>query len=116
MNRDAPKSQGLYRGLKLKTADSPYRVDTIESTVDELLKADQWPVLLLVHLDPDADVDPRYEEEWGWTPDLRHAVVVFGRIGEDRLDVGDPSIGREQWTLEDLRVLWHGDGLRLVKR
>jgi hypothetical protein len=30
--------------------------------------------------------------------------------------LGDPSVGREQWSLRDLEVLWHGTGLRLVRR
>lgn len=106
-------SLGLYRGLKLKTRGTDLRVDVIHSNVDELLEDDRWPVLLLVKLEPGADVDPRYERDWGWTPGVGHAVVVFGRIGTDRLEVGDPSVGREQWRVRDLRVLWQGRGLGL---
>jgi hypothetical protein len=107
-------SLGLYRGLKLKTAGKPLRVEVIQSDVDRLLDDDRWPVLLLVKLEHDADVDPRYQRDWGWTPGVGHAVVIFGRVGKDRLDVGDPSIGREQWLVRDLRVLWQGRGLPLV--
>jgi hypothetical protein len=107
-------SVGLYRGLKLKTAGTPFRVEVIHSDVDRLLAEDRWPVLLLVKLERGAGVDPRYEHDWGWTPGVGHAVVIFGRVGEDRLDVGDPSVGREQWLVRDLRVLWHGRGLRLA--
>lgn len=106
-------SLGLYRGLKLKAEDSSLAVEPFFANADELLEADDWPALLFVHLEPGFDGDPRYEREWGWTPGLRHSVVVFGRAGEERIDVGDPSIGREEWTLTDLRVLWHGEGLRL---
>lgn len=56
------------------------------------------------------------KHEWGWTPGLGHAVVVFGRTGDDLIEVGDPSVGREHWRVEDLRVLWPGAGLRLVRR
>jgi hypothetical protein len=89
-------------------------VEVIQSDVDRLLDDDRWPVLLLVKLEHDADVDPRYQRDWGWTPGVGHAVVIFGRVGKDRLDVGDPSIGREQWLVRDLRVLWQGRGLPLV--
>lgn len=105
---------GLYRGLERKTRGRPHRVQAFHATVDELLRFDNWPVVLLVRLDPGGTVDPRYEREWGWTPGLGHAVVVFGLVGEDRLDIGDPSIGREQWTITDLRTLWHGEGIRLI--
>lgn len=62
------------------------------------------------------NVDPRYAQEWGWIPGLRHAVVLFGKKADGNLDIGDPSVGREAWTVDDLRVLWHGQGLRLVPR
>lgn len=113
---DGTPQLGLYRGLKLKTQGTPYAVRVFRTSIDELLKTDQWPVLLVVYLDPKAKVDPRYQQEWGWEPGVGHAVTVFGRVGSDRLDVGDPSVGREQWSLEDLRTLWHGEGLRLVRR
>jgi hypothetical protein len=114
--RSGTPTLGAYRGLKLKSEGTPVDAVAFASTVEELLAADRWPALLLVHLEEGADADPRYQEEWGWTPGLRHAVVVFGRAGEDRIDVGDPSVGREQWTLDDLKLLWHGEGMRLEGR
>ncbi len=107
---------GLYRGLKLKTQNTPWTVETFATDVDGLFREDAWPVLLLVVLPRGAKVDPRYEHEWGWTPGLGHAVVVFGRAGDDLIEVGDPSVGREHWRVEDLRVLWPGSGMRLVRR
>lgn len=107
---------GLYRGLKLKTEGSPYRVEPFFSDIQELLAADQWPALLLVKLEIGAKVDPRYEQQWGWVPGLGHAVVVFGRVDANRIEVGDPSVGREYWMIDDLCVLWQGEGLRLRPR
>jgi len=107
---------GVYRALCLKTEGKPFKPEIILSTVDALLKEDKWPVQLLVHLEKDANVDSRYQQEWGWQPGLRHAVVLFGKTADGRLDIGDPSVGREAWTVADLRVLWHGEGLRLVPR
>ena len=107
---------GLFRGLKIKTNDTSLRVVPFQMSVEDLLKADEWPVLLLVELPRGYTKDPRFEEEWGWTPGQGHSVVLFGLEDGNRLDIGDPAIGREQWMLSDLRVLWQGEGLRLERR
>ncbi len=109
-------SLGLYRGLKLKTAGTPHEVEVFQSDVESLLNSDELPAILLVKLELGAEVDPRYEEEWGWIPGLGHAVVYYGRSGDDRIMIGDPSVGRERWTIDDLRVLWQGEGLRIRPR
>jgi hypothetical protein len=76
--------------------------------------------LLLVRLDRGADADPRYEAEWGWTPGVNHTVVFYGfgvnDGNPDSVGIGDPAAGREHWNRDALRVLWHGEGLWLVKR
>lgn len=107
---------GLYRGLALKARGSGLRVRAFHMSVDELREWKDWPVVLLVRLERGAGADPRYERQWGWTPGLGHAVVVFGFAGKDRIEVGDPSVGREQWGVESLHVLWRGEGLALVRR
>lgn len=113
--RNGTPQLGLFRGLALKTRGTPYRVRAFRASLDELLAADQWPVVLIVYLERNAKVDPRYKTEWGWEPGTGHAVTLFGRLENDRFDVGDPSVGREAWSRDDLRVLWHGDGLRLER-
>ena len=45
----------------------------------------------------------------------RHAVVVFGFLPNGKLDIGDPSVGRESWNTESLAVLWNGEGIQLVR-
>ena len=109
-------SLGLYRGVKLKTAGTLYDVEVFHTDVDSLLDSSASPAILLVKLEIGANVDPRYEQQWGWTPGLGHAVVYYGRAGSDRIMIGDPSVGREKWTIDDLRVLWQGEGLRLCER
>jgi hypothetical protein len=45
--------------------------------------------------------------------------VVFFRFDDDaggKVEMGDPAIGRENWSARDIGVLWHGEGLRLVRR
>jgi hypothetical protein len=106
---------GLYRGLKRKTAGTAWDVVAFDLNPESLRKLN-CPALLNVRLDPSPGVDPRYERLWGWTPGVSHTVVFFGFDPDGRIDIGDPAIGREQWFEGDLRVLWHGEGLRLVRR
>ena len=106
---------GLYRGLKLKTAGTAFDVRAFRGGL-AALRACGGPVLLSVRLDRAAGVDPRYEHAWGWTPGVAHTVVFYGFRPDGKVDIGDPAAGREQWRVQDLQVLWHGDGLRLVNR
>ena len=45
-----------------------------------------------------------------------HTVLLFDFAANDRVNMADPDVGREQWTVDDLRVLFRGRGLRLRKR
>jgi hypothetical protein len=114
-HRKATGQLGLYRGLKLKTRDTKWNVQVFSATPQGLQQSAHFPALLLVKLIPGKNVDRRYQEQWGWEPGQGHAVVVFSYDGQ-RADVGDPSVGREFWSREDLNVLWQGQGLRLVRR
>lgn len=106
---------GLYRGLKLKTDGTPWRVEVV-SSLDALAGCDT-PVLINVGLPRNrAGIDPRYERDWGWVPGYLHSVVVFSFLPDEHVDIGDPAIGREQWHRDGVTTLWHGRGLRLVKR
>jgi hypothetical protein len=111
---------GVYRGLCLKTAGTSWRVEVLSrASVADLRRAvAAGPVLLTVGLDrfPLRRVDPRYEEDWGWVPGLRHAVVLFRFLPEGRIEMGDPAEGRELWNVKALDDLWRGEGIRLVRR
>lgn len=114
-------NHGLYRGLKLKTGGTKYAVETFSGTAKELLERMDGPVLLLVRLEEGADVDPKYQSQWGWLPGVTHAVVFFkvgvevdGGTHPGLLDMGDPATGREAWTAKAIDDLWHGVGIRLV--
>ena len=104
---------GLYRGLKLKTAGTGWRVEPFRADVESLRK-EARPVILSVRLDRREGVDPRYEQAWGWTPGVPHTVVLFGFRPGDKVEIGDPSVGREHWRVKDVDVLWHGDAIRLA--
>jgi hypothetical protein len=105
---------GLYRGLKLKTAGTGQRVQTFRGDL-ATLHAETRPVILSVRLDRRPGVDPRYEQQWGWAPGVAHSVVFFGFRADGKAEIGDPAVGREHWRVQDLEVLWHGEGLRLVE-
>jgi hypothetical protein len=69
-----------------------------------------------VYLKRGDDADPRYARDWGWTPGTRHNVVFFGYAPNGNPIIGDPAVGREQWSPAALDKLWHGHGLRLVQK
>ena len=105
---------GLFRGLTAKTAGTPWAVEFFQTDEQDLYQ-NKCPALLTVWLNPEANVDPRYEREWGWRPGLRHAVVLFARENS-LVKMGDPAIGMERWGAHSVTVLWHGMGFRLVPR
>lgn len=109
-------AHGLYRGLKLKTAGTPWDVEVFDTDSAGLRAIAPAAAILTVRLDPAPGIDPRYEQLWGWTPGVQHTVVFFGFTDDGKVEMGDPAAGREQWTAKDLGVLWHGEGMRLVKR
>jgi hypothetical protein len=50
---------------------------------------------------------------------VKHTVVILGFTDGRGALIGDPSgagDGCIQWSLDDLRQRWRGEGLRLVKR
>jgi ABC-type bacteriocin/lantibiotic exporter with double-glycine peptidase domain len=103
---------GLIRGLRIKTAGTAWRVRPFTGSVDDLRRL-KTPAILNVEL-PERAPDPRYERDWGWLPGVRHTVVFFGFDADGRVEMGDPSVGREFWDLEAITYLWTGDGVRLV--
>jgi hypothetical protein len=113
-------SLGLYRGLMLKTHGTHWRVEPVTGATAALLAANASgePLLLSVGLPRDTrGLDPRYERMWGWAPGVRHTVVAFALTsGGTKVEIGDPAVGRERWSTDDLHVLWSGDGFRLVRR
>ena len=106
---------GLYRGLKLKTAGTNWDVRPFRGDIASL-RTETGPVLLSVRFDRRATTDRRYEQAWGWSPGVAHAVVFFGFLPDGRVEIGDPNVGREQWRVQDLEVLWHSEGIRLEPR
>jgi hypothetical protein len=112
---DGTTNLGLYRGLKLKTARTDWKLLPISGgTIDDLRASGPGPMLLSVELLPGEPLAPRYEQ-WGWGVGSPHSVVLFRFLPNKQIEIGDPDTGRERWSLEDLEVLWHGDGIKMVK-
>lgn len=109
-------SLGLYRGLAIKTAGTSWKVETFHADTPRL-RSMSGPMILPVRFDRRPGIDPRYARDWGWLPGVSHHIVFF-KFSQDgeKCEMGDPSVGRENWSARDIGVLWHGDGIRLVKR
>lgn len=103
---------GLYRGLKIKSDRTPWDVYMFDNATIEDLRG-VGPVLLSVEL-RDRRLE-RHVETWGWLPGVPHSIVLLGFIDDQTVAIGDPSVGREIWKVDDLRLLWHGEGARLVR-
>jgi hypothetical protein len=107
---------GLYRGLKLKTKGTPWKVEVFFCDVSELRTGGYTPAILKVGIGRGGASDPKYEQDWGWSRGRPHTVVLFAFTPDDKVEIGDPSIGREHWAFDHLKVLWMGAGIKLVKR
>ncbi len=109
---------GLYRGLKLATAQTPYEPTFHNLTPAELRhRPELLPAIINVKLTAEVDFrEPRYRARWGWLLNVTHSVVVFRFYDDGQLEVGDPSIGRELWSMQALTDLWAGEVLTLEKQ
>lgn len=109
---DGTPTLGLYRGIKLICDQNDRSVSILDVSLQQLLAEVDWPVLLAVEL-PYGIEDRRYVEQWGWIPGMGHSVVALGTTNDGGIVIGDPSAGLERWSEEDLKILWHGTGIRV---
>ncbi|MFM9963164.1 MAG: hypothetical protein ACKV2Q_18305 [Planctomycetaceae bacterium] len=116
LTRRGTNWMGLYRGLKIKTANTEWDVEVFTGSADEL-RSRGAPAILSVGLSNPDQADPLYQTEFGWTPGVRHSVVLLGFV-TDLVEIGEPTpdAGRERWTNSDLQELYLGQGMRLVRR
>jgi hypothetical protein len=117
LTRNGTMWQGLYRGLKKKTNGTGWDVEVFAGDFNSVLSRAPGPIILAVGL-PDGPVDPIYEEQYGWKRGEWHSVIFFDAVDAHRVEMGEPTpgVGREQWSMADLQVLWRGRGMRLVRR
>lgn len=116
LTRQGTNWMGLYRGLKKKTVGTEWEVEIFTGSADEL-RSLGGPSILSVGLSRPGDTDPLYQTELGWTPGVRHSVVLLGFV-LDLVEIGEPTsdAGRERWTGGELQELYLGQGMRLVRR
>jgi len=118
LTRHGTSWQGLYRGLKLKTAGTKWDVELRAMSADELLMPRSEPLLLSVGIDRNANVDGEFTREFGWLPGVNHSVVLLGINRRHSATIADPAFDmcREQWDADTLRALWQGYAFQLVPR
>ena len=106
---------GLYRGLKIKTAGTGWDVEAFSCDLDGVRRM-TGPLVLRVGAGERANTGRRGERQWFQRQGVGHCVVLFGFTRNGKIEVGDPSVGRELWDIGTLAALWDGEGLRLVRR
>lgn len=118
LTRRGTNWQGLYRGLKLKTAGTTWDVEVSAGTIDQVLAADHGPLVLTVGLAAGAPADTPLTEEFGWVPGVGHSVLLERTSSDGSVVIADPAqeMCRENWSREQLEHLWRGYAFRLVPR
>lgn len=118
LTREGTTWQGLYRGLKRKTANTAWDVEVLQCDANQILAMANHPMILSVGLPPKTKLTQQATAEWGWKQGIGHSVTVLARTRHGRMLVADPApgIGREEWTEEDVRFLFRGTAMRLVRR
>jgi hypothetical protein len=109
--------QGLYRGLKLKTAGTDWDVEVCQGPIETVARHCSGPMILSVGLAARAP-NPELTSEFGWVPGVNHSVVLETVRSGGIVVIADPSqeMAREHWDHEMLAMLWRGTALRLVPR
>lgn len=117
LTRHGTSWQGLYRGLKLKTAGTKWDVQVVACSHGDLPRM-RGPMIISVGLDSSAARDTDYTREFGWVPGVNHSVILHGFTSFGCAVIADPTqeLSREQWDEEMLRTLWRGYAIRLVER
>lgn len=115
--RDGTAWQGLFRGLRQKTRGTDYRVEVRNADLQELRNMTPGYLLLSVGIDLWQECDPIYLEEYGWSRGKYHSVILTRFLDEEGcVEMIDPDVGLERWSLEDLQTLYRGMTIRLVSR
>jgi hypothetical protein len=104
---------GLFRGLKLKTAETPWTVEVLSCRPEAFLEPEAYPAIILVEGDGYGS-DPN--APWWHLNRADHAVIAQGITESGRIAIRDPSAGPTTWTYAHFSQRWSGGGLRLVPR
>lgn len=121
LTRRGTSWMGIYRGLKLKTEGTPWKVELVSDRLLAMQSVGRRPVLANMGVTRtqallgNSLVD---RGENGWIPGVDHTVVLLGRGPGNTFQVADPTPGidRELWRPETFNALWRGVGFQLVER
>jgi hypothetical protein len=118
LTRRGTSWQGLYRGLKLKTAGTDWDVEVCQGPVDAVTERSGGPMILSVGLAAGTPDSAELTREFGWVPGIHHSVVLETVRSGGVVVIADPSqeMSREHWDRATLSTLWRGTALRLVPR
>lgn len=113
-NDDGSPDLGIWRGLVIATRGTEWQPVVVQGDP----RSHHGPTILPVGLPRNVpeSVDPRYVEQWGWRPGVRHVVVLLEALPSGYLEIGDPAVGREWWSDEALDVLYRGHAFGLRRR
>jgi hypothetical protein len=117
LTRHGTNWMGLYRGLKNKTAGTAWDVEVSTCSAMELQALNQ-PAILSVGLPSAGNLDRSTQAEFGWTPGVRHSIVLLSFTRDDLVDIVEPTagVGRERWTVANLHEFYLNQCVRLVRR
>jgi hypothetical protein len=118
LTREGTSWQGLYRGLKLKTAGTKWDVEVCRCSAETLRQLAGEPMILSVGLEAGAAEDSEFTREFGWVPGVNHSVVLLGfnRLGNALIADPTQDSCREHWDRAMLDTLWRGYAFRMVER
>lgn len=117
--REGTYWQGVYRGLRQKTHNHAIDVEIFQGSVEELRAMTPGFLMLRVGIGHFQQCDSVYLTDYGWERGRYHSVILTRFLevnGNESVEVIDPEIGVEHWSLQDLQVLYQGHGVRLVER
>lgn len=106
---------GIYRGLKIKTAGTEWDVELFGASIDELKRMNA-PAILTLHVEGESEGTQRTGFLGTWEMGQAHSVVLMEIAPNDYAVVGDPEVGRQLWTCDELKGMVGAEGIRLVRR
>lgn len=108
--------QGLYRGLSLKSEGTNLGVEVLPCQPADLSLFTHSNAILAVGIPEGVEVPAKYtaNNKFGWEVGQLHSVVFFGFNQEGQAIIGDPAVGMDLWSWEDLEILVRGRAIRLI--
>jgi hypothetical protein len=123
LTRGGTTWQGLYRGLKRKTAQSAWDVRIEQMDIHQLRQLGSTPAILRLGgagflSTKNGSLRQRDEMELGLRSGIGHSVILLRFLNDQLIEVADPKpgVGIEVWTAEELSRVWDGEVTHLVSR